>query len=249
MERILGSRAFRDRETLQHLLEYLVQRTLDGTADNLEGICDRRRRLWQARRLHDPQTDASVRVQIGKLRRKLEEYYLDEGVSDTLLLQLPKRHFAVSFEPRTAIQELPPEHSIRPPRRRIAWMRLAHWALTVCLAGWALFLASRTTGRGETVSPELDEIWKPFLAGSRPILVSLGTVQFYHYSNGIVREPDLDRLTDAERQPRLQELRESLHSSQPLTSDLIYTGVGQATAAFLLSKHFDRMKVPGGPGA
>ena len=59
-----------------------------------------------------------------------------------------------------------------------------------------------------------------------------------------MREPDLDRITDAERQPRLRELREMLDSSQPLKSNLIYTGVGQATAAFLLAKHFDRMKVP-----
>ncbi|MGP8244542.1 MAG: hypothetical protein ACLQVN_08490 [Bryobacteraceae bacterium] len=243
LDRILCSRVFHDRKTLQHLLEYLVQRTLDGTVDNLKeyvigvdvfGKPDR----------YDPQTDASVRVQIGKLRRKLEEYYLDEGVSDSLLLQLPKRHFAVFFERRTAIQPLQPDRPVPLPRRQIAWMRLPHWALTVFLAGWALFLTFRTAGRGEMVSPELVEIWKPFLAGSRPILISLGTLQFYEYSAGWVREPDLDHLTDAERQPRLQELGAMLHSSQPLKPYLVYTGVGQATAAFLLSKQFDRMDVP-----
>ena len=70
---------------------------------------------------------------------------------------------------------------------------------------------------------------------------SLGTVQFYHYANGMIREPDLDRLSDTDRQPRLLELQQMLHSGEPLKSDLIYTGVGQATAAFLLSKHLDRM--------
>src|SRR5579864_6692783 len=85
LNRILCSRAFRDRETLQHLLEYLVQRTLDGSADNLKeyviGVD-----VFGKPDGYDPQSDASVRVQIGKLRRKLEEYYLAEGVSDPLLL-------------------------------------------------------------------------------------------------------------------------------------------------------------------
>ena len=74
--RILASGAFRDRETLQHLLEYLVDD--DGTADNLKeyviGVD-----VFGTPEGYDPQSDASVRVQIGKLRRKLEEYYLHEG--------------------------------------------------------------------------------------------------------------------------------------------------------------------------
>ena len=68
LEKIVGSRAFRDRETLRNLLEYLVDRTLDGTADNLKeyviGVD-----VFGKPAGYDPQTDASVRVQIGKLRR------------------------------------------------------------------------------------------------------------------------------------------------------------------------------------
>src|SRR5438045_9021142 len=86
LDRILQSRAFRDREMLQHLLEYLVQRTLDGSADNLKeyviGVD-----VFGKPGGYDPQSDASVRVQVGKLRRKLEEYYLTEGVSDPWLRQ------------------------------------------------------------------------------------------------------------------------------------------------------------------
>ena len=105
LDRIICSRAFRDAKPCSSLLKYLVQRTLDGTADDLKeyviGVD-----VFGKPNGYDPQTDASVRVQIGKLRRKLEEYYLDEGVADTLLLQLPKRHFAVLFERRTAVRPL-----------------------------------------------------------------------------------------------------------------------------------------------
>src|ERR1700733_9090024 len=93
LDRILCSRTFRDRETLQRLLEYLVQRTLNGHAADLKeyvvGIDVLGKPIG-----YDPQADASVRVQIGKLRRKLDEYYGDEGAEDAMLLRLPKRQFA-----------------------------------------------------------------------------------------------------------------------------------------------------------
>jgi hypothetical protein len=242
LDRILCSRAFRDRETLQHLLKYLVQCTLDGSADNLKeyviGVD-----VFGKPDGYDPQSDASVRVQIGKLRRKLEEYYLAEGVSDPLVLQLPKRHFAVSFEHRVPNQRLQTADSVAtpPPPRGIPGLRVLHAVVTLLLAGLVLFLTIRTSVRSAAVPPELSEIWKPFAAGSRPVLISLGTLQFYEYSTGMVREPDLDRLTNAERQPRLQELQAMLHSREQLKPYLLYTGVGQATAAFLLAKQFDRM--------
>src|SRR5215470_14731822 len=95
--RILASRTFRDRESLQQLLDYLVRKTLEGSADGLKeyviGVD-----VFGKPEGYDPQSDASVRVQIGKLRRKLEEYYLTEGSASPQMLQLPKRNFTIAFE-------------------------------------------------------------------------------------------------------------------------------------------------------
>jgi hypothetical protein len=198
---------------------------------------------------YDPQSDASVRVQIGRLRRKLEEYYQDEGMSDPLLLQIPKRHFTISFEPR-AESDLLPKDVISPARvRRMPALTPALLAATILLAALSLFLLIRMpAGRPAPLAPELREVWAPFLAGSRPVLISLGTLQFYRYSrngsHGTVRQPDLDGLPNPERELRLRELQDMLHSSEPLRPYLIYTGVGQATAAFLFARQFDRMNVP-----
>jgi hypothetical protein len=252
VNRILASRAFRDRDTLRHLLEYLVQQTLDGTAGSLKeyviGVD-----VFGKPAGYDPQDDASVRVQIGKLRRKLEEYYLDEGVADSLHIQLPKRHFGIVVDRKPPVEpapappppEQPQEPSAQQPDRvrRLSWVTLLHGSLTIALAALAIFLGIRLTARDSSTTPELAAIWKPFMAGSRPVLISLGTLQFYTYSGGYVREAELDPLTDAERQPRLQELQTLLHSPQPLKSNMGYTGVGQATAAFLLSKQFVRMNL------
>lgn len=45
----------------------------------------------------DPQTDAIVRVEAGRLRRLLEHYYLDEGIEDNIVISLPKGKYEASF--------------------------------------------------------------------------------------------------------------------------------------------------------
>lgn len=45
----------------------------------------------------DPQTDAIVRVEAGRLRRLLEHYYLDEGNNDEIIISLPKGRYEPSF--------------------------------------------------------------------------------------------------------------------------------------------------------
>jgi hypothetical protein len=74
--------------------------------------------------------------------------------------------------------------------------------------------------------------------------MSLGTLLFYQYRGGIVRDPELDRLSNTQREPRLLQLQSMLHSAEPLRPDFIYTGVGQATAVFLLAREFDRLRAP-----
>jgi len=59
---------------------------------------------------YDPRMDASVRVQIGKLRQRLERYYASEAPGAGCRLTLPKGHFelvldSVSAEGQIAISE------------------------------------------------------------------------------------------------------------------------------------------------
>ncbi|MFZ0200836.1 MAG: hypothetical protein WB523_06635 [Candidatus Sulfotelmatobacter sp.] len=49
----------------------------------------------------DPQSDSAVRVQAGRLRVKLEEYYAHEGENDAVVVELPKGSYALTFHART----------------------------------------------------------------------------------------------------------------------------------------------------
>ena len=81
--KILGSQTMRGKETLGVLLSYLVDKTLDGSAGSLKeytiGV-----EAFGKPASYNPQEDASVRVQIGRLRQKLEDYYRTEGARDVL---------------------------------------------------------------------------------------------------------------------------------------------------------------------
>jgi hypothetical protein len=48
----------------------------------------------------DPQLDSTIRVQAGRLRSKLAEYYTSEGAEDPILVDMPKGNYALAFHPR-----------------------------------------------------------------------------------------------------------------------------------------------------
>src|SRR5579875_1330827 len=74
LERILASAKFATQDRLQKFLRYIVERALEGHADELK-----ERTIGSevfGRRLdYDPKTDPVVRVQARRLREKLSGYY------------------------------------------------------------------------------------------------------------------------------------------------------------------------------
>ena len=45
----------------------------------------------------DPHTDTIVRVHARRLRTRLDEYYASEGRDDTIVLTVPKGHYAIDW--------------------------------------------------------------------------------------------------------------------------------------------------------
>jgi TolB-like protein len=89
---IFRSRAFRRARRLQRLLEYVLEpeARLSERAIAAE-VFDRDD--------FDPHTDTLVRVQFGRLRRRLDQYYKTEGQDDPLRIVLPARGYHPSVEP------------------------------------------------------------------------------------------------------------------------------------------------------
>ena len=92
------SATFRHSSRHRRLLRHLVERVLAGKADSLKESVLAAEVFGRDPGDFDPCLDTSVRVEIGRLRRKLARYYATEGANASLLLQLEPGRYAPRFE-------------------------------------------------------------------------------------------------------------------------------------------------------
>jgi adenylate cyclase len=103
LERILASRCFEQAARSSKFLRFVVEQTLAGHGDRLKGYTIAIEVFGRPPDF-DAQSDPLVRVEAGRLRRRLTEYYADEGRSDPLRIELPRGSYTVtsSYHPSPA---------------------------------------------------------------------------------------------------------------------------------------------------
>ncbi|HEY4903527.1 MAG TPA: hypothetical protein VIH89_08655 [Candidatus Sulfotelmatobacter sp.] len=100
VEKLTNSHSLKSSESLCKLLRYLAEHSLDHPGVALKEYQIATEILGRSAAF-DPQSDSTVRVQAGRLRVKLADYYTHEGNSDSILVELPKGSYALSFHVRT----------------------------------------------------------------------------------------------------------------------------------------------------
>src|SRR5437588_2673179 len=124
-EKLLTSRTLHGSESLCKLLRYLADHSVDhpGASPKEYQIATE---VFGRQQDLDPHLDSMVRVQAGRLRTKLAEYYTSEGAEDPLLVEMPKGNYLLTFHPRTgngfrnqsATVPSPPAAAITPAARK-----------------------------------------------------------------------------------------------------------------------------------
>src|SRR5579863_9442087 len=94
IDRLLASNTFHASEVLRRLLRFLSDKTFSGEAEDLKEYSIGLDALGKPP-TYDPRQDAAVRLQASRLRQKLEDYYRNEGKSDSLVIELPKGRFKI----------------------------------------------------------------------------------------------------------------------------------------------------------
>ena len=163
VDRILASKGFANAGRLSRLLRYVVEKTIAGEAGQLKeyvvGV-----EVFDRDEKYDPRLDSIVRVEAGRLRSRLEEYYHGEGAASSIRISLPRGGYVAQLEPR--VHEPAPTTVVS--ERRRSW---AAWALIAGLAGavavMVLWLGgwSRTPPKsGPAVAVLAFEQWLPTAA-------------------------------------------------------------------------------------
>lgn len=112
LDRILASRVFAQSQRRQRFLQHLVNETLAGRGDRLKGYAIAVE-VFERPSTFDPLVDPVVRIEAGRLRDKLREYYDTEGRHDPVRIELPKGTYApqieVAREAGSALRPVAPE--------------------------------------------------------------------------------------------------------------------------------------------
>jgi len=235
IDRLVKSHALHGSESLCKLLRYLATHALTypGVSPKEYEIATE---VFHRPADFDPQLDSTIRVQAGRLRLKLAEYYGSEGADDPILVDLPKGGYLLSFHHRTlaphselsvaAVRSFA-ESASGPPTTR-NW-GIAAIVLIVLLSAAVAAIVTLVANRGtvEAIAPAPNEsapdafrtFWASFISGPQEPWVI--------FSNGaFVGRPETGmRYFDAARDSR----------------DVIldhYTGVGEVLAVHELDHVF-----------
>src|SRR5207245_4465650 len=96
VERLVNSHTLHGSESLCKLLRYLSEHALKhpGVALKEYQIATE---IFGRPADFDPHLDSLVRVQAGRLRSKLSEYYVSEGAEDPIVVELPTGTYTLAF--------------------------------------------------------------------------------------------------------------------------------------------------------
>ena len=97
LARVLASDAFRAAPQLSAFLSFVVESALDGRSAELKGYTIAVEAFGRSADF-DPQSDPIVRVEAGRLRRALAQYYAGEGADDPVRISMPVGAYVPVFE-------------------------------------------------------------------------------------------------------------------------------------------------------
>jgi hypothetical protein len=151
VQKVLASATLHKSARLRDLLLYLADRSLEDTDASIPeqeiGIA------VFGRKDYDASQDNLVRVQVTHLRRKLEQYFADEGVGDSVVFELPRGSYALRFHRRGTVPARPGIRRLKP-------------VLLTAVCGFAL-IALGWFARGLTIDtqskqPTVHKFWTQF---------------------------------------------------------------------------------------
>jgi hypothetical protein len=220
---LLHAGVVREKTQLHALLTYLGARAIEAPEETLKEYTIGVEALGKPSD-YDPRIDPSVRVEVAKLRHRLDEYYREAGAAHPVRLEIPKGAYLSAF---VAAQPRP-----TPPRSWKRWTMAAAAIVLIAVIGLSWLAWSRT---GNRLAPELEAFWAPHLTGRTPTLLVYGAPLFFRTGTSFYRSTRVNRPEDVAGNEEARTLLAGLQAQKPLPV-YHFTGVGEVEALFHLTR-------------
>ena len=234
LERIAASPVFAHAGRMSRLLAYLVDAELagDGARLNQSRIAID---VFDRNETFDPSVDSIVRVEVGRLRNKLREYYATDGREDAIVFELPKGRYRPGIKFGDAALARPPPPDARGTetaarRDQFRSRPLRYLAVAVALSVVALIGVDRVLGVFDarpgvtddtaTVSPREPSALEQWSTESPPTTTPEALALYLQAWNGLPNDPHtlLDKALDLDPAFALAHATKALFYSQSLTN-------------------------------
>lgn len=182
VERLCTSDVLHGSESLCRLLRYLAQKGLENPGVHVKEY-QIATEVFGRHSDFDPQVDSTIRVQAARLRAKLGDYYSSTGVTDSIVVDLPRGSYSLQFHRRTpengkpvreTATELPEQHPAETARAPRWWLiTVTLLSVLVLILGIALTVIEHdkktveaSPASSDPAAPTFRVFWQPFLKGT-----------------------------------------------------------------------------------
>jgi len=227
IEKLTSSSVLHGSESLCNLLRFLTKQSLEHPGSTVKEYQIATEVFGRAADF-DPRLDSTVRVQTGRLRSKLAEYYAGDGIDDRIVVEIPRGSYHLIFHHREMELKPPLVEPVaeplatpvpqRSPQQYWTAMAGAMAIIGAFALGFALRPAFQPRGAGES-SDALQALWLRFFDGPEPPLVVYSNAAF-------VGRPETG----------LRYFNAATDSNGPILDH--YTGVGEVMAIHELDNLF-----------
>jgi len=200
LDQVLASKNFAAAGRLSRLLRYVVDKTLANQTDQLKeysvGVD-----VFERDEKYDPRLDSIVRVEAGRLRSRLDEYYNGDGAASAIRITLPRGGYSAQFERRDAAQPVAvPAIDAPAIVEKRSWTTIplaaglicAIAAMVVWLGGWNRQPRPDTRPsiavlafHSNTAGPESNKLAERLTEGVTSELARLGTVSVASHTSAM----------------------------------------------------------------
>ncbi len=262
LQRVMQSKTFSECETLRQILKFIVERSVAERADEIKEYTIATEVLGRPSDFSS-KADNIVRVQAARLRKKLAEYYNEEGAQDPVHIFIARGHYYPEYLTAPLIVRPPinssapqaePAVTSNPGQAKLSaalnWRRLALGLLMLNLALGAYILwpfrFSADSPKASPLTKASALLWQPFVSSSQPPLIVYSNALFlmsepgdlYRYytdtNHSLAMGAKVPSLAGLERRGPIP------NTLGPLYYFDSYTGIGEVVAVGRISQLLSR---------